>query len=116
MISIGFGAYYGLVMQSYKFNGQAGLQAINGNLGLAIKRICVFAGLMIPGGLPYLLNLIPEIQSQVILLVFGQILPIFLITFVPFTWSDEVCKKYGLLSTGNDPQIELYSKLINEDP
>jgi len=102
LISIGFGAYYGLVFQGFKFNGQRGLEKPASNLKKTFQRLLVFAILTLPGGVFYLLNF-AGIQSETILLVFAQILPIFLLMFVPFAYSDELCKRYGLLTNAEYP-------------
>ena len=55
LISIGFGAYIGLVVASKAFNGQKDLSEPSSKCK-SILRLLIFAILMIPGGLFYLLN------------------------------------------------------------
>lgn len=59
LISIGFGAYCGMVFSWYYFNGQKGLEEPYAKGGCkALLRLFVFSALAIPGGLFYLLNFI----------------------------------------------------------
>jgi hypothetical protein len=67
---------------------------------------------MIPGGLVYLINFM-EIKYDAILLIIGQILPFFLIFFIPFAFVDELSKNCKLLVIGSGTS---YIQLIINEP
>lgn len=71
LVSIGFGAYFGLVMASYHFDCQKEIEEpVDRKEMAAVKRICIFAALLLPGGAIYGLNFV-GIESEAVLLIFG---------------------------------------------
>jgi hypothetical protein len=70
--------------------------------------------LLLPGGVFYLLNF-SGIENQVFLLIFAQIVPIFLVPFVPLFYADYVNKKLQLLVEPTNASIQLTNKLINSN-
>ena len=94
---MGFGCYYGCVVQSYLFEGQSRMASPeSGALWKGILRVIVMIALVLPGGAFYGLNYV-GVDSQVFLLIFAQILPQFLVPFTPFAFGDTACLKLGLL-------------------
>jgi uncharacterized membrane protein len=52
-----------------------------------VVRLLVFGALCLPGGAFYGLNYV-GVSNDAFLLIFAQILPIFLVMFIPFLFTD----------------------------
>ena len=115
LVTLGFGAYFGLVMQSYHFNGQKDHEEpVDRRAMSAVMRLLVYVVLLLPGIFIYGLNFL-DIQSDVVILIFGQILAIFTITFIPFYYGDRCCKRFQLLVDKTTWQQELVKRLMPDD-
>jgi len=75
----------------------------------------IYILVVVPGGLFYLLNE-TSVENQTILLIFGQILPFFLIPLGPFAFGDSFCLKCKLLdeSEGDPKKVSLINSADEE--
>ena len=92
IVAIGFGAYYGVVISCYAFVPADTLEGVPGKRVLSAL---IMAALALPGGVMYLL--FNKFENQVLVLILGQVLPMFLIPFLPFGFKDAICLKLGLV-------------------
>ena len=74
-------------------------------------RAFVFIVLLLPGGAFYGFNKV-GVSNDVFLLIFGQILPFFLIFFVPFAFGDYVCVKCNFLDNVDQEKTWITQKLL----
>lgn len=102
VVAIGFGAYYGLVIDSYLYEGEEGYSRPPGDKFKAFMRFLVVIGLMAPGIALHLI-LAHAIKDQVALLIFSMVIPLFFSHFLPFAFRDPVSCRLGILDPA-DPE------------
>ena len=113
-VALGFGAYYGCVVQSYFFQGQSLMaEPESGALCKTAVRALVMMLLTLPGILFYGLNYI-GVNNKVFLLIFAQILPHFLVPFTPFAVGDSLNLKIGFLDEAQSKEKGDKSIEIND--
>ena len=117
-VAMGFGAYYGCLIESYKFDGCMAAFAektmysccgkfCNRSLRAFVMLILAALGLSIG-----LLTLIPSIAgNDIFSLILGQLLPIFFGTFLPFAIGDFLGGKMNLLRVPDRTRSDRDDKL-----
>lgn len=115
-IAMGFGAYYGCVLESYLFDGcQTAFKdeetpccpCFNRTLRALVFLVLAVAGLSIGA-----FDLIDFIKTNSVThLLFGQLLPIFFGPFLPFAFGDKVCGKLALLEVPERTRSERESQI-----